>query len=38
MGEDDRFRLEQDLQELTDEFMKKIEEMGEAKETELKTI
>ena len=38
MGEDDKFKLEQDLQELTDEFMKKIEEMGKNKETELKTV
>jgi len=38
MGEDEKFQLEKDLQELTDEFMKKIEEMGKAKEAELRTI
>lgn len=38
MGEDEKFRLEGDLQELTDEFMKKIEKMGEAKETELRSV
>lgn len=35
LNEDERFKQEQDLQKLTDEFMEKIEEMGEAKKTEL---
>lgn len=38
MGEDEKFRLEEELQELTDEFMKKVEEMGKAKEAELRTV
>ncbi len=32
ISEDENFRLEQELQKLTDEFVKQIEEMGERKE------
>lgn len=35
LPEDDHFRQEEELQKITDEFMEKIEEMGEKKETEL---
>lgn len=35
LPEDDRFRLEEELQKITDEFIGKIEEIGEKKETEL---
>lgn len=38
MGEDEKFRLEEELQELTDEFMKRIEEMGKRKEAELRSV
>lgn len=38
IGEDAKFRLEEELQELTNEFMEKIEEMGERKEAELRTV
>lgn len=38
MGEDDKFRLEQDLQKLTDEFVEKIDEIGKKKEEELMTV
>jgi ribosome recycling factor len=38
LGEDEKFRYQQDLQKLTDEFNKKIEEMGEKKEAELMKI
>jgi len=38
LTEDDRHRLEKELQELTDEMMKLVEEMGKMKEEELKTL
>ncbi|MFZ5366220.1 MAG: ribosome recycling factor [Patescibacteria group bacterium] len=38
LNEDEKFRLEQDLQKLTDEFVEKIDEMGEKKEKELLTV
>ncbi len=38
LGEDEKFRYQQDLQKLTDEFNEKIEEMGKKKENELMTI
>lgn len=38
ISEDAKFRFEKDLQELTDEFVGKIETMGETKESELKTV
>lgn len=38
LSEDEKFRLEQDLQKITDEFNGKIEEMGKRKETELLSI
>jgi len=37
-GEDEKFRSQQDLQKLTDEFNDKIEELGRRKEEELLTI
>ena len=36
--EDDQFSFEKKLQEITDEFIKKIEEMGEKKKQELLTV
>lgn len=38
VSEDEKFRAEQDLQKLTDEYMEKIEEMGKKKEGELTTV
>ena len=38
IGEDEKFQQEKELQGLTDEFMAKIEEMGQRKETELTTV
>lgn len=38
LPEDDRFRLEEELQKITDEFIRKIEEIGEKKETELLAV
>lgn len=38
IGEDDKFRLETDLQKITDEFIEKIETIGKKKETELLTV
>jgi ribosome recycling factor len=38
ISEDENFRSEQDLQKITDEFVKQIEEMGEKKEAELMAI
>lgn len=38
LGEDEKFRRQQDLQKLTDEFNNKIEEMGKKKEAELMMI
>ena len=38
LSEDEKFRSQQDLQKLTDEFNEKIEEMGEKKEAELMAI
>lgn len=38
ISEDEKFKIEQDLQELTDEFMEKIETMGKQKEAELRTV
>lgn len=38
LNEDEKFRLEQDLQKITDEFVEKIEEMGRRKEEELLVI
>jgi ribosome recycling factor len=36
--EDENFAFEKKMQEITDEFIKKIEEMGEKKKTELLQI
>jgi ribosome recycling factor len=38
LNEDERFRLEQELQKITDEFVEKIGEMGKRKEEELLAI
>ncbi len=38
LNEDEKFRLEQDLQKETDEFVGKIEEMGKKKEAELLAV
>lgn len=38
ISEDDRHRLEKQLQELTDKMMEAIETIGQAKETELMTV
>lgn len=38
LSEDEKFRLQQDLQKLTDEFNGKIEEAGKKKEADLMTI
>jgi ribosome recycling factor len=38
MGEDDKFRSEQDLQKITDEYVEKIDEIGSKKEAELLAI
>jgi len=38
LSEDEKFRAQEDLQKLTDEFNGKIEEMGRKKEAELLTI
>ena len=38
LGEDEKFRLEEELQKITDEFNGKIEEMGSKKEKELLAI
>lgn len=38
VSEDAKFKMEEDLQKLTDEFINKIEEMGKAKETELRSV
>ncbi|MDP3955573.1 MAG: ribosome recycling factor [bacterium] len=38
LPEDDKFRLEKELQEITDKFMGRIEEIGEKKEAELMAI
>ncbi len=38
LGEDEKFRFQQDLQKLTDEFNEKIEETGKKKENELMMI
>lgn len=38
ISEDEKFRLEEELQELTDKFMEKIEKMGKQKEAELLSI
>lgn len=38
LNEDERFRQEEELQKITDEFVGKIEEMGKAKEAELLAI
>lgn len=38
LTEDDRKRLEKDLQDMTDRFMAQIEEMGKSKETELMAL
>lgn len=35
LSEDERFRMEEELQKITDEFVEKIEEMGKRKEGEL---
>lgn len=35
LNEDEKFQIEKDLQEMTDDFNKKIEEMGKQKESEL---
>jgi ribosome recycling factor len=38
LPEDDRTRLEEELQKLTDKYMAEIEEIGKAKEAELMKI
>jgi len=38
VSEDAKYRLEEDLQKITDEYMEKIEEMGKRKETELRSV
>ena len=38
MSEDEKFRLQQELQKITDEFNEKIEEIGQRKEKELLAI
>jgi len=38
LSEDEKFRLHQELQKITDEFNSKIDEMGKRKETELLAI
>lgn len=38
ISEDDRFRLEEELQKITDEFVGKIDEIGEKKEEELRGV
>ncbi len=38
LPEDDHFRLEEDLQKITDEFMEKIEDLGNKKEEELRAV
>ncbi|PIU03670.1 ribosome recycling factor [Candidatus Shapirobacteria bacterium CG08_land_8_20_14_0_20_39_18] len=38
MGEDEKFRLEEELQKVTDEFVNKIDEIGKKKEEELLTV
>ncbi len=38
LSEDEKFHLEEKLQEFTDEFMKKIEKMGKVKEAELRSV
>lgn len=38
LSEDERFNLEKDLQKITDEFVDKINEMGEKKEEELMKV
>ena len=38
INEDERFRAQEELQKLTDEFNERIEEMGEKKKTELLSI
>jgi ribosome recycling factor len=38
LSEDEKFRLEEKLQELTNELMEKIEKIGKAKEKELLTV
>ncbi|MCX6725768.1 MAG: ribosome recycling factor [Candidatus Shapirobacteria bacterium] len=38
LGEDEKFRFEEQLQKITDEFNSKIDEMGSRKETELLAI
>ncbi len=38
LGEDEKYRVEEELQKITDEFNRKIEEIGSRKETELLAI
>lgn len=38
LGEDEKFRLQQELQKMTDEFNLKIEQMGQQKESELLSL
>lgn len=38
LSEDEKFRAEQELQKITDEYIKKVEEMGKRKEEELLRI
>jgi len=38
IGEDERFNLEKELQKITDEFIEKIDQMGEKKEAELLSV
>jgi ribosome recycling factor len=38
ISEDAKFRLEKELQEITDGFMEKIEKIGKRKEAELRSV
>ncbi len=38
VSEDAKFKMEEDLQKMTDEFIEKIDKIGEAKEAELRSV
>jgi ribosome recycling factor len=38
ISEDEKFKAEEDLQKITDEFTTKVEELGEKKEAEIMTV
>jgi ribosome recycling factor len=38
ISEDDRYRAQEDLQELTDEYIGKLDALGEAKQTEIMEV